>query len=40
MLFIVLVALVAHVVVVVVDIVVIAVFLERFAFVLIGPHKG
>lgn len=22
------------------DIVVIAVFLERFAFVLIGPHKG
>lgn len=39
MLFIVLVALVAHVVVVV-DIVVIAVFLERFAFVLIGPHKG
>lgn len=38
MLFIVLVDLV--VAVVDVDIVVIAVFLERFAFVLIGPHKG
>lgn len=36
MLFIVLVDLV----VAVADIVVIAVFLERFAFVLIGPHKG
>lgn len=39
MLFIVLVDLVVAVVVGV-DIVVIAVFLERFAFVLIGPHKG
>lgn len=39
MLFIVLVDLVVAVVVDV-DIVVIAVFLERFAFVLIGPHKG
>lgn len=38
MLFIVLVDLV--VAVAVADIVVIAVFLERFAFVLIGPHKG
>lgn len=39
MLFIVLVDLVVAVVAVA-DIVVIAVFLERFAFVLIGPHKG
>lgn len=38
MLFIVLVDLV--VAVAAADIVVIAVFLERFAFVLIGPHKG
>lgn len=39
MLFIVLVDLVV-VAVAAADIVVIAVFLERFAFVLIGPHKG